>query len=336
MIDGSTQLLDPAMGTPAAAGITVGVVAVWMIAHRFKGLVSAWPLRAFFFACRTCLFAVATWLVASLAARHFTLGFVLPLSAIAMLGAIVVESVIALTGAERRMLGARGKWLLWVRIAAILWLVAALLEPLSVNSTTRHWQREVAVIVDDSGSMQIVDEHAGPGYTLEVAALFGDGATKGRPMLHQIANSLRGVLDSLRRSANGFFDEALLDRVADKIQALPGELDSFDPELRRLVLAELGSIRAAQREGDAPGIDRAEGSIGSSIAGALAEIGDAQQAAEAKFLSGLSEQQRSDIASSSRHTRAQIAREALTLARSKSGENLISRLQGEYKVRLRS
>ncbi|MGI9243623.1 MAG: hypothetical protein ACR2RV_22695, partial [Verrucomicrobiales bacterium] len=231
-----------------------------------------------------------------------------------------------------QMLGRRGRLVLAVRLGAVAWLLVALLEPLAVHSSTRTWQREVAVIIDDSDSMQVVDEHADPGYALEVAALFGQEIARGRPRLDQLAEALRMVAVSLERGANGFFEEEVLGLAEERLRDIPAELDEFDPGLRDRVIAQINAIDQAQRGGDAAAIERGEALLNAALGEAMVALSLAQEEAEQAFVADLGDDRRGEIEEAGRHSRAEIARRAVAKIEGDDGRDLIEALRHDYKV----
>ncbi len=93
---------------------------------------------------------------------------------VALSAAAATEAVIWLSAAERKTLAPRiGRWLLGLRLSLVLLLLCVLLQPvISYETQTRH-ERFIAVLVDDSASMQLTDPQSTPSEKLGLARLYG-------------------------------------------------------------------------------------------------------------------------------------------------------------------
>ncbi len=82
-----------------------------------------------------------------------------PLWLVAAIAALAAEAILRLYRYEAgTVTPRRARWLIGLRLAALAVLVWILLDPTWVRKVQRERQREVVVLIDDSGSMQLVDE----------------------------------------------------------------------------------------------------------------------------------------------------------------------------------
>ncbi len=84
-----------------------------------------------------------------------------PLWAVAVATAAAVELILWLYRYEAAAVTpGRARWIIGLRLAALAVLVWILIEPVWVRKVERKVQREVVVVLDDSGSMQLKDDGA--------------------------------------------------------------------------------------------------------------------------------------------------------------------------------
>ena len=141
---------------------------------------------------------------------------------VAFSAAAATETVIWLSAAERKTLTPRiGRWLLGLRLSLVLLLLCVLLQPvISYETETRH-ERFIAVLVDDSASMQLSDPQSTPGEKLGLARLYGRTPV-GPPS--RLGQSLV-QLAALRRE---------LESQLGALQAIPpGDPESIAAQIRR-------------------------------------------------------------------------------------------------------
>jgi len=81
-----------------------------------------------------------------------------PLWAVALAAALAVESILRLYRYEAGAVSPRrARWVIGLRLSALAVLVWILIEPVWVREVARERQREVVVLLDDSGSMHLTD-----------------------------------------------------------------------------------------------------------------------------------------------------------------------------------
>ena len=154
---------------------------------------------------------------------------------VALASAVATETVIALYAAERSTLAPRiGRWLLGLRLSLVLLLLCVLLQPvISYESETRH-ERFIAVLVDDSASMQLTDPQSTPAEKLGLARLYGRTQVGPPSRLDQ---SLTQLADFRRQ----------LQSQLDTLKAIPpGDAESVAAQIRRRrgpLIALLGKLK---------------------------------------------------------------------------------------------
>ncbi len=175
----SFYLFPPALPAAVLGFAAAALALAWLAVHRFSrralGGTPAW-LRAAVrvavgWAALLTLFQALAWLLVYTAA--------LPAWVVALAGAIAVETVLGLYGAERRMLPRRtGRTLLFLRAMIVLSLALLLLRP--VVRVTRRWnlRRRVIVLLDDSASMQTPDNRMSVTERLHLAARLVPGCPR--------------------------------------------------------------------------------------------------------------------------------------------------------------
>lgn len=103
------------------------------------------------------VFAVV-WLLIEATKKVFHLGTGWWLWLIALIAALAIELIIFLYRYEQGAVGrAKGRWLMALRLAALVALVWMLLQPVFSRKVEREIEQEVVVVMDDSASMDLVD-----------------------------------------------------------------------------------------------------------------------------------------------------------------------------------
>jgi hypothetical protein len=168
---------------------------------------------------------------------------------VALSAAAATETVIWLSAAERKTLSPRiGRWLLGLRLSLVLLLLCVLLQPvISYETQTRH-ERFIAVLVDDSASMQLTDPQSTPAEKLGLARLYGlaqvGPPSKLEQSLVQLAalrQELESQLGAVKAIPPGDAETvaAQIRRRREPLAALLGKLKDFADANRRELLAVL-------------------------------------------------------------------------------------------------
>ncbi|BDS06580.1 hypothetical protein NT6N_16200 [Oceaniferula spumae] len=143
--------------------------------------------RILFSALRTLIGFLLLWALFALLGKVVQYGTSWRMTSIALLGAAAAEFIYLLYRYERNAVTAkRGKWLLALRLSALVGLLWMLLQPVWSRMEKRNIQREVVVLIDDSASMHLKD----------------DGASASRIDLGQRALADSGLSTSLEGKVN--------------------------------------------------------------------------------------------------------------------------------------
>lgn len=142
------------------ASVVIVACLTWLLLHRFL-LRREKPLNALALFFAIAPFAVATcWSLFQLLARFFWLSGSWPLWVAAVVSGCAMEGVALLYQHEVRIVSSRiARALIFCRLAAIAIAIFMLLQPVFVSERTRHIRRRVAVLADESASMERVDTH---------------------------------------------------------------------------------------------------------------------------------------------------------------------------------
>jgi hypothetical protein len=186
---------------------------------------------------RIALGATFFWLLWQTLGRVTVLETAWPLWGCAALGGCVAEILLSLYRYERRFVPpARGRTLTLLRLGALATLLVILVQPVFSRMRARDISREVIVLVDDSESMQLVDQQHTLTDQLAVAALFAPEALSGRPDLQPILRSARSWQAEIARQRQALAPPEGTTADAAALQALvQGRAGSLAPFLDGLL-----------------------------------------------------------------------------------------------------
>ncbi len=177
---------------------------------------------------RGLLIFLALWAVVVLLSRSFELASFWPTWAIPLMAVLGVELVLLTYRYERSAVGVRlGRVLLGLRFAQFALLLWILLQPVWSRLMDREIQREVIVLVDDSASMDLVDEGEKQSRLelarerLEASGLRADLA--GRLGLREIRSARRALV-------NDSVEVEGWDQATDLAGGLEAVLDQVPPD----------------------------------------------------------------------------------------------------------
>jgi len=196
------MLLPATLPGPALAAAATLLAVLWVWSHRFsRPLGPRWQIPAF---AGRCLLGTATLVAAaSTAARFVTFATPWPLWAILAGGAALVESLVALYHLERQTLTRPAALALsLLRVTLLLGLIAMLCQPVLVLDTARRVHRQVAIIVDDTASMHVVDTGMSPSEKLRLAETLGVPSARRTCRFEDTATRLRALQDQLQARAD--------------------------------------------------------------------------------------------------------------------------------------
>ena len=182
-----------ALSTPLLIAIAVAAVIAWMVLHRF--FTSVYSLANIFrFVVGLCVGSVALLFVFHSLERFITLATTWDLAVVAAVGAVAIQCVVALYQLERRAVPAKiRRWTICFRVSAIALVLLILLEPTFTQETTYIDEREVAVLIDDSASMDRSDVQATVSEKLALAQMLLPGSLPQRYVVAEASEELRSV-----------------------------------------------------------------------------------------------------------------------------------------------
>lgn len=186
-------------------------------------------------AVRLGIAVLAWWFTVALLSRKFLFTTDWPLPFWCFVGAAAMEALIALYRYERRTMSPlTGNTLLGLRLALLALILIWLTQPVLHKEMSKPILRYVAVLIDDSASMKLIDKDATPRERLELAQLFGvplqdrpEDFLENRQQLEALNDKFSAQLKLLELIEVGNFDagqgsKQLSDRLA-KLKELSGE-----------------------------------------------------------------------------------------------------------------
>lgn len=222
---------------PALAGTGLLVCALlWLASVRFRARFPktgiALSLSGFLLATAGC------WLAFQLLGDFFVLATSWSLLSIALLGGFAAEAIVWIYSFEKSLVTPRrGRLLLGLRLASLAVLLLILVQPVRSFIEEREISREVAVLIDDSDSMQLSDRRLDASDKLDRAALLGLPGLEDRPPLAAIGRQASFLLERLAHEENAFRSSPDL-TVAMETNATRWEERSAEIERLRSALAE--------------------------------------------------------------------------------------------------
>lgn len=189
---------------------------------------------------RVALAIVGVWLSMQFLVRLLRLETRWPLwllTAAAVLGA---EALIWLYGLERKVVSRRmGMVLVGLRLGLLSLMVLMLLQPVIAASWTTMHKRSLAVMLDESASMQIRDAQLSPAQRLRLAESLGLAAAKRPFRLEQISGELIAVREQLAG------EQAWLDQIVQtKRETSRAQLAARRGQLNKKLAGACDSVSA--------------------------------------------------------------------------------------------
>ena len=167
-----TDLLPPTVPTAALWAMALAGIVLWALAHHFiVRKKTPWKIRL---GILVPVGFAASWMLFQLMGRLLFLAGPWHVALMAALAGASVETVSALYARECSQLPRRrGIAVVACRVAALAAVLFILLQPVMVGERINRIRRRVAVLVDDSASMNFVDKYWTLEERLEVAAAVG-------------------------------------------------------------------------------------------------------------------------------------------------------------------
>lgn len=291
----------------------------------------------------------------SAAGRHLLLATTVPLWVWSLVGASAVEAVVVLYATDRRQVDARtGRLLVALRVTAVLSVLTILVQPVFSRIVTRHLQRTVVILADESESMQLTDGNPAVSELLEMSGRAAEDLP-GRLIAAASAYQTRCEEIAGRLSRE---DAPVPPATAEELTALAAEVDEWAGRLRTLLEEDAGqlpeplersrpdvlrllgvnarnalvvAVRRA-REGQTRPTRLALREAVESLGGGLAAAGPLADALDERYWSRLPEDERERILAGAFRPRRELAAGALTQP-VEDGRDLLTALRGEYDVR---
>ncbi|MGI8603638.1 MAG: hypothetical protein ACR2OZ_11655 [Verrucomicrobiales bacterium] len=371
------QVFDGGSGMPASLWVllTVLVAALWVASHAAsRQLLGRLGLsasrRALAFMVRTTLGTLALWAFWQLLSHFIVLETTWPPLASGMIGALAIEMVMALYAWERRVLQPRvGRTLLALRVAAVAVVLLILAQPVLAWMQSRKIERRVAVLIDDSESMQLADRQMTASEKLEVAAFYRLAAATKRPGLHTLLEISRNYqsplaqevekwrvsdgavaetdqrwVDPKRGDLNKVIDQGL--QLAGSAAQIVADTRKDEQRLDDITRRLLGEMQTTLHEQFGSELREARNQLGQnrarSVQDHLKRAADLLRqsleslpgivlAVDNAFLKSLSDAERQKIDEAAMVPRSKLAHEVMARADGPS-ESLFNRLRGKYDV----
>ncbi|MEI8242362.1 MAG: hypothetical protein WCI17_03775, partial [bacterium] len=314
--------------------------------------------------------AVVLWALLTLASRVVAWGSGWRIVTLAVCGAAGMEALAALYERERRVLTPKiGRTVTVLRAALFLLVLFALAQPSAVWFKTRVIERRVAVLVDESASMQEPEKLWTPSQQFDLAALCGAPAPQARPDFAGLrqelehlrrgiaraqadADLVRGLTDVAAGEKAGEGAATFLkslrqahDRLADwesraKTATTAPEIGKLLASLRSKLLLPLESFATPgkTKQKDAPkdnnaAVAAALGAFGDALDGFLLELTAAEAPFDMALYARLKEPERLALSNAVTQSRLQVA-DRLLADKKRGGAGLLRQLGERYQVAL--
>ena len=353
-------------------GLAAALLAVWVLAHGLGArFLTRRAQRVAGFAGRTAIGTTALWALWQALARHLVLETTWPLALNGFIGALAIEIVLGLYQLEKRIVPVMvGKWLMGLRVLAVLAVLTILVQPVFSRKETRKVDRNVVVVLDESASMQQADPQMPVGERLALASWLGLGGQEGRPPLatelqaapgwaarldaaaelvqppdgvneaaaKELIATHRQALQELLAAAGAWSEAAgkSLDEGQQPIRKLPDDLKKILRTTRGHAVDRMRQALSQAREG----VERGEGrklrsalreAAGNATA-AAADSGPLVAAVDEQFYETLPEDVRKKIGAAAARPRRDLALEALQRPQGDQ-PSFLEQLKAKYTVR---
>ena len=178
------------------------------------------------------------WTAFQLMGKWFALATSWPLIFLALLAGLAWELILWIYQFEKSLVTERrGRWLLALRLLALVTLIAVFLQPVRSFLEDREINREIAILVDDSDSMRLSDQRLSFSEIMDRAQLFGDETVieKRLPMrgveklLSRIKSSIKNELDAIAAAPSPAAG------LESRAESLPEIFEKLETDNQRLV-----------------------------------------------------------------------------------------------------
>lgn len=369
------DLVSQAWPTILVVPAALAALSLWIAGHFVDRRLPGRILKVVAFLVRIAIGAVALWLACSALSRFVNLMTSWSIPGICLLIAIAVEAVVALYRRERDFVTpTKGIVLTSLRAALLVILGLMLLQPEFAWTIPHRLDRYVAILLDDSESMQIVDEQLTASEKLRLVRAFEPNIAPPPYDLASVAEELDREAGKLSAAAEGLRSNSTLTdasaetdfrlrqaSIAKSVQEaknlaqrqverlddltriplqLPADLlASFDAEKRRLeseVVGKLTETDRAMGEGavDAAGLSAELESSAKAIREVSARLPGLVDGVDRAFYGSLPPETTQKVDSLVARSRADIARAVLLTSQEKDSSGLLDKIREGYEVRL--
>lgn len=251
--------IDRADLMPATVPLVVVVVlgliglAGWVALHWLLGRRGAW-MKLLCFAAGTAIGTLTIWLVLSLIDRRLTVASPWTAWWLSVVGAGSLEAVVALYRLERRAVSrSAGLALVVLRCGLVAVLLLMLAQPVLSWQITQTIDRYIAVVLDDSASMRLVDHQRDASEKMRIAALLGYVEQTERNWMRQARSDLQTMVQQLRQITDRVDAMEGLGFAAIR-QALGAQIEQIDQQLSQARQTIEAAVEQARNNagGDSP------------------------------------------------------------------------------------
>ncbi|MEX0866277.1 MAG: hypothetical protein WD030_02895, partial [Pirellulales bacterium] len=196
------DMISATWPTSALFLLALALLAAWVTSHVVaRRIGSGWMVELPMLLGRMVLGTVCLWTIFSLASRITSFEFATNWSLwfIAAMSAICLEIVLSLYMLERKIVSRKvGLTLFSLRVALVLLLGFMLAQPVLTSILSQIEGRIVAILVDDSASMDVVDTQLTESEKLRLVELLDPKLAKRPHALDDAADRLRPILAKLQ------------------------------------------------------------------------------------------------------------------------------------------
>ena len=221
--------------------LAAAAVAAWVATHVFISPRKSRRARLLLFFVRVLVGCTALWLALNALGRTVMFLNAWSLWIPSLIGAAAVEISLALYALERRTVSRGAGFVLAVlRMALVLLVVIMLVQPVFSWEETRLAVRYVAVLLDDSASMHLVDRQLSVSEKLQLVQVFRPEAPDRPHRLDQCVGPLEEVRDKLAAQADSLalLKDAAFDMLKRQLETRRESMQKLFAHARRTVDAQ--------------------------------------------------------------------------------------------------
>jgi|GEM_PF-6232862 len=222
---GRPELVAPSVSGWVLLLIAVVLLLIWVGLHLFRAYLGTRAFKVAF--APIGIIAVASaWCALQGGGRMVEMETNWRLDHLALFGGVILEILGRLYGSQARTAGRRwGPVILLLRSLAVGLVLFVLTEPVRLTDHERRWQRQIAIVVDHSESMSVIDQRSDATWALRLAEAKGLPVAGGRKAYGPLAEELRG------RFSDGARETDVANNVASQLAKL-GAPDDLVSRLR--------------------------------------------------------------------------------------------------------